>query len=162
MDGKLFTTDFLLEGIKETQAWRDLSDGTVDEFVTQARGVLESVPPGNRENEGVTEEHIIKPILRLLGWEELLPQQNLSAKGRKEVPDLLLFEDAERLQAARRERDESRKYRHGLAIAESKRWELPLDRPDKGLADTRTPSSKMLWYIKRAAIMSTRPSPGGC
>lgn len=154
MNGKLFTTDFLLEGIKDTPAWQALSERAADQFVEQAREILTAVPAGHRENEGVTEKDIITPILRVLGWEKMLSVQNLSARGREEVPDLLLFDDAEHRQEALREAEEHRRYRHGLAIAESKRWELPLDRSDQGSTDPRTPSSKMLWYMRRAAIMS--------
>jgi hypothetical protein len=47
-------------------------------------------------NESQTEDDLIWPILRALGWTESLRQQNLSPKGRDDVPDGVLFESAEK------------------------------------------------------------------
>jgi hypothetical protein len=154
VNGQMFTTEFLVEGIKDTPQWKAVPDADVATFVNAARTIFAQIPPGARENESVTEEHIIKPILGLLGWEDLLPQQNLSTWGREDVPDLLLFADGERLQSARRKKQDFERYPFGLAIEESKRWELPLDRADPTIPDPRAPSSQMLWYMRRAAVIS--------
>src|SRR3546814_2072638 len=57
--------------------------------------------------------------------------------------------------AARSERNDSRRYRHGHVVVEAKRWGRPLDRGDSSNPlDTGTPSSQMLRYLSRAAVVS--------
>ncbi|MDB5736588.1 MAG: hypothetical protein JWO65_256 [Sphingomonas bacterium] len=63
-------------------------------------------------------------MLAVLGWTESLRQQNLSAKGRDDVPDGLLFADTISKAVANRLDDQSKRYNHGLAVVESKRWAL--------------------------------------
>ena len=89
-------------------------------------------------------------MLELLGWTEWLRQQNLSAGGRGDVPDGLLFADAERKATANEVFDEWKRYGFGLAIVESKRWGLPLDRGSAQAAERTAPSTQMLRYLRRA------------
>ncbi|MBC7481960.1 MAG: restriction endonuclease, partial [Rhizobacter sp.] len=93
-----------------------------------------------------------------LGWgNDYLSQTNLSPKRREDVPDFLLFGDAKAMQTARNEPREDRRYRHGLAILEAKRWMRPLDRGDSAEAtDPGAPSSQMLRYLSRADVASDR------
>jgi hypothetical protein len=72
---------------------------------------------------------VIKKLLVALGWDgDFLPQVNLSGK---------------------------RRFRHGLAILEAKRWLRPLDRGDSTEAtDPDAPSSQMLRYLSRADVVS--------
>lgn len=51
-------------------------------------------------DEAVTEADLIHPVLETLGWEETLPQQTTSGRGRVDVPDVLLFPDAAAKSAA--------------------------------------------------------------
>ena len=44
-------------------------------------------------NETHTEDDLIWPVLECLGWTEKLRHQNLSERGRDEVPDGILFRD---------------------------------------------------------------------
>ena len=69
----------------------------------------------------MTETEIVFQVLETLGW-AYLPQQTASGKGRQDVPDALLFADAAAKQAALAERGDERRYRHGVAIVECKRW----------------------------------------
>jgi len=93
-----------------------------------------------------------------LGWgNDYLSQTNLSPKRREDVPDFLLFGDAKAMQTARNEPREDRRYRHGLAILEAKRWMRSLDRGDAAEAtDPGAPSSQMLRYLSRADVVSDR------
>ena len=82
---------------------------------------------------------------------------NLSGKRREDVPDILLFPDAAAMQVAPDESRDNRRYRHGLAILEAKRWLRPLDRGDAAEAsDPGAPSSQMLRYLSRADVVSDR------
>jgi hypothetical protein len=77
---------------------------------------------------------------------------------RFDVPDMLLFPDAETKAKALAERD--RRFRHGVAIVENKRWDRPLDRPTKGTRkgdlEREVPSNQILRYLSRAETLSDR------
>lgn len=96
-------------------------------------------------------------MLEALGWKHYLPQQTTSGKGRREVPNNLLFADEEHKQRALKEKKDDRRYRHGLVIVESKRWQRALDRGEEteGL-DPGTPSNQILRYLTQAEIASDK------
>ncbi len=147
--GGLLTKRFLAEGIIGTEAWTGLSDSEMDDIRTRLRSVLATVPKFRKPTESETEAEVIRPILGILGWSDTLLQQNLSAKGRSDVPDMLLFGDRASLETAAGLHHHHR-YRHGLCVVESKRWERPLDREEKGSrAERGVPSSQMLRYLRR-------------
>lgn len=157
MRGKLFSHEFLFEGIRETAAWRALGDDAVASFRSAARAALGAVPPSGALNEAATETEVIFPVLRALGWAHSLTQQAAAARGREDVPDVLLFGDEEAKRRALHESSGDRKYRHGLAIVESKRWDHPLDRgADRSGAKGGAPSSQMLRYLTRVEVASDR------
>lgn len=159
MRGKLFTEDFLLEGITETRAWRDLKADEVDRFEDTIRRVLEAFPVSGTPNEATTENDLIYPVLDALGWEHYLAQQTTSGRGRRDVPDLLLFPDGSAKRDAQAEKQEARRYRYGSAVLEAKRWERTLDRGERrgGAAPVLAegaPSTQMLRYLSRAETVS--------
>jgi Eco57I restriction-modification methylase len=100
---------------------------------------------------------VILPVLSALGWTQWMRQTNTSQQGRYDIPDFLLFaSDAEKA-AARAERQDERRYRHGKLIVEAKRWGRPLDRGDRNdPLDPGTPSSQMLRYLSRVEVASDR------
>lgn len=70
---------------------------------------------------------------------------------------MLLFADAQAKTAALKEKREDRRYRHGIAILESKRWMRPLDRGDAtDPLDRGTPSNQILRYLSTVEIASNR------
>ncbi|CAO3409805.1 hypothetical protein [Azospirillum largimobile] len=147
--GGLVTKRFLIEGIIGTEAWVALSTDRLAELHARLCEVLAAIPRFRRPTEAETEAEVIRPVLGILGWEDTLLQQNLSAKGRSDVPDMLLFRDRASLEAAARLHHHQR-YRQGLCVVESKRWERPLDREEKGSrADGGVPSTQMLRYLRR-------------
>jgi len=73
--------------------------------------------------------------------------------GRDDVPDGLLFADATTKAAANSHDDQWRRYAHGLAVVESKRWARPLDRAS-GRDETTAPSTQMLRYLRRIDDLS--------
>lgn len=158
MQGQLFTQDFLRRGIQTTPPWQELSDEVLGRFTAGLRSIFKSLTADSNVNEAQTEQLIIEPVLAELGWgDDYLPQVNLSGKRREDVPDVLLFPDAAAKAKAFAESKDDRRYRHGLAILEAKRWRRLLDRSDASeTTDPGTPSSQMLRYLSRADVMSDR------
>ena len=155
MQGKLFTQDFLQEGIQQTSAWAKITDAEVAAFRSKAKKALTVFPATQRPNEAVTISEVIEPLMRLLGWSDALPQQTSSSKGRMDVPDFLLFADAMGKAQALTEKKEDRRYRYALALLEAKRWQRPLDRGDaQDLLDPIAPSNQILRYLSRADVAS--------
>src|SRR3546814_2899530 len=106
-------------------------------------------------NEAQTEDEVIVPGLAALGWTDFIRQDTTSQSGRQDVPDFLLFASTEAKRAARSERNDSRRYRHGHVVVEAKRWGRPLDSGDSSNPlDTGTPSSQMLRSLSRAPVVS--------
>ncbi|MDR2366018.1 MAG: hypothetical protein LBD68_09255, partial [Zoogloeaceae bacterium] len=156
MQGQLFSQDFLLRGIRETPPWEALGDDELSRFRGALQGVYAGLGADSVMNEAQTEQIVIEKVLVALGWEEnYLPQVNLSGKRREDVPDVLLFPDAPSRARALAESRDDRRYRHGVALLEAKRWLRPLDRGDEREAlDPGAPSSQMLRYLSRADVVS--------
>ena len=145
--GSLFAQDLLDSSIAEFPEWEAYGDPDLASFESEVQLLFDRFPTDGKPNETQTEDDLIWPVLRLLGWTESLRQQNLSAKGREDVPDGLLFADAAAKDRANQLAREWKRYEHGLSIVESKRWNLPLDRGD---ANKAAPSTQMLRYLRRA------------
>ncbi|KIC55951.1 restriction endonuclease [Brevundimonas nasdae] len=143
--GALFSTDYLREAIRDTAAYRAVD---VTHLRTRLDQIAAAFPQNARTNESQTEDDFIWPVLAALGWSESLRQQNLTVTGRDDVPDGLLFADTEAKAAANALDDQWRRYGHGLAVVESKRWARPLDRAS-GRDETTAPSTQMLRYLRR-------------
>ena len=147
--GSLFTQEYLLEGIKASDAWKSLGDQSVLAVRTAIAERLAAIQKFKKPNEAETEAEVIWPVLRALGWGHSLPQQNLSLGGREKVPDGLLFGDGEAKNKAAAEKSWSR-FRYGLSIMEAKRWKRLLDRGDKtDPEDPGIPSNQILKYLRR-------------
>ena len=95
------------------------------------------------------------PVLAHLGWTASLRQQNLSAAGRQDVPDGLLFQDSAAKDRANGFTEEWRRYTFGLAVVESKRWGRPLDRRSDRWGEETAPSTQMLRYLRRVDDLTT-------
>ena len=145
VSGSLFTTDYLVEGVTNSAAYL-----AVDVAGLRARlnETAAAFPQSDRTNESQTEDDFIWPVLEALGWTESLRQQNLTVTGREDVPDGLLFADAAAKAAANVHGDQYKRYGHGLAVVESKRWARPLDRAS-GRNEATAPSTQMLRYLRR-------------
>ena len=98
---------------------------------------------------------MIWPVLGQLGWTASLRQQNLSAHGREDVPDGLLFQDTAAKDRANGFPSEWKRYEFGLAVVESKRWLRPLDRRSGRRGEENAPSTQMLRYLRRVDDLST-------
>jgi len=158
MEGKLFSQDFLLDGIRSTHVWEALPDAALDAFRENLARIYAPLTTDSQLNEANTEADIIEQVLDLLGWRDLtLKQVTASSTRREDVPDFLLFPDEAAKQAARAEKRDDRRYRHGVAIIEAKRWMRPLDRGDAtNRLDPGTPSNQILRYLSSVEVASDR------
>lgn len=150
LSGGLFSRYFLDTGVRTTAVWAALSEQDVADFAAAARADLSAFRAAMAPNEAVTEERLIFPILRLLGW-DLLPQQQ-ATRRREDVPDALLFADAGAAGTAMTRPVGSERYRLADVVHESKRWDLALDRTTD--ASGRTPASQALRYLRLAEELS--------
>ncbi len=133
--GALFARDFLENSIEGMPEWKGLEEAELDRLAAELRKVFATFPVADRPNEAQTEDDLIWPVLEKLGWTEHIRQQPLS---RHMTPDALLFADAAAKAQANRVHDAAERYGLGLALAELKRWQAPLDRRDAGAATPAT------------------------
>ena len=92
MPGQLFTQYFLTDGIRATPERRAQAPAFA-QFRDAARRLFQDFAAYHNPNETQTEQDLIRPLLELLGWTDDLPQQTSS--GGEDIPDLLLFADAQ-------------------------------------------------------------------
>lgn len=158
MQGQLFTQDFLTRGILETPPHQALTDAAFTALRHSLQSIFAAFHGQSTINEAQTEALVINKVLVELGWgDDTLPQVNSDPRGREAVPDCLLFASADKKALAVSEARDDRRYRHGLAILEAKRWLRPLDRGDgKEVHDPDAPSSQMLRYLSRVDVASDR------
>ena len=154
IQGGLFTRDFLLEGVLDEPVWKALDEDHVLVARERVETLLRRIIDQKAPNEAETEKQLIFPLLEAIGWtDHTLVQQNLSAVGRVDVPDALLFGDTDALDRARLEQPWQR-FQHGVCMVESKRWDRPLDRPLESRmrrkGEEGVPSAQMLRYLRRA------------
>ncbi len=162
MTGQLFTHYFLTDGIKATTEW-PASASYCAAFRQSLAQAYETFRQHHQPNEALTEQDLIRPVLDLLGWTDYLPQQG--ADRNQDIPDHLLFTDAESKTLGAGTSDPKDRYRHASVVEESKRFGLPLDARDSGdrvqvdppQADARrasTPHGQILRYLSTADIES--------
>lgn len=144
--GSLFTRDYLEEAITGDAAWNDV--GLVEIGIRIGK-IFAGFPTDRSPNEAQTESDLIWPILETLGWQFSLTQQNLTAKGRDDVPDGLLFLNDAAKATADRHIEDWKRYEHGVAVVEAKRWRRPLDRRSGKKDEANAPSTQMLRYLRR-------------
>jgi hypothetical protein len=147
--GSLFSTAFVEGGITELPDWSALSDADLLELRDDIAGIFARFPTSQTPNETQTEDDLIWRTLTHLGWAESLRQQNLTTRGRQDVPDGILFADIHAKERAIERPDEWRRYEIGSAIIESKRWNRPLDRRSDQRQEVTAPSTQMLRYLRR-------------
>jgi hypothetical protein len=147
--GSLFSSDFLTDTIRSLSDWGTLTDDGLDVFAARLHALAAAFPVSQTPNESQTEDDLIWPVLTALGWTDSLRQQNLSPKGREDVPDGLLFENAEAKARANAHPEEWKRYEFARAVVESKRWGRPLDRRSGKRGEETAPSTQMLRYLRR-------------
>ena len=154
LNGSLFTRDFLLEGICGTDGWATLTDASIAGVRARLDALLTAFGKIKNPTEAETEKELIWPLLEALGWGEMSVQQNLSAKAREDVPDALLYGDAE-AKAKAAPLAAWQRFQHGLCVVEAKRWNRVLDREEaRGKGEDGVPSTQMLRYLRRVDDVS--------
>lgn len=148
LKGSLFTRDFLIEGICETDAWKALGDSDTAEVRARLDKLLAAFTELKKPTEAETEKELIWPLLESLGWTDMSVQQNLSVKARDDVPDALLYASAQ-AKAKAAPLPAWQRFQHGLCIVEAKRWNRLLDREDAHGGEQGVPSTQMLRYLRR-------------
>jgi hypothetical protein len=155
--GTLFTEDFLNEGIRDTETWRNVTAESLAGFRTTLQTIFGQIADPTRLNEAQTEERIVKPALECLGWHSCYwVQERLETKGRANVPDYLFFGTPEGFAQADRKRKASERYPFAVAVGDAKAWAIDLDRRGGGAATDETPSGQILRYLSRADVQSDR------
>ncbi len=154
LSGGLFTSDWLNETIAKSADWEAVDDAAVAAFEAEVRDHFDKFPTDQKPNETQIEDGLIWKVLASLGCDQFLRQQNLSVKGRKDIPDGLLFLDGEAKAKANNFEEEHKRYEYGAVVVESKRWQLPLDRSSGARGEELAPSTQMLRYMSRADVMS--------
>jgi hypothetical protein len=155
ISGNLFTRDYLLEGIERTGQWKHLDDKRFAPLKQRLTAIAQKFLKIAKPNEAETEREFIYPVLEALGWTDYQVQQILSQKGRKQVPDALLFADSAAKSQAVAEAQQWKRFQYGLAVLEAKRWGRALDRADKrDPSEEGVPSTQMLQYLSRVDIQT--------
>ncbi len=146
MPGHLFTEYFLSDGIRLTQE-RQSQRPAFLAFRDAARRLFRDFAAHHEPNEHQTEQDLIRPLLQYLGWTDDLPQA--ASTGGEDIPDLLLFRDAEA--KTRATSSEASPYLEALAVAELKRFRRRLDTrgPGKG-TQASSPHAQILRYLSTA------------
>jgi hypothetical protein len=116
--GSLFSNDFLCDSINVLPDWTNFDEAAADSLASDLAALFKRFPVAGRPNESQTEDDLIWPVLRKLGWDHSLRNQNLTLRGRDDVPDGLLFESREAKARANRFHEEWKRYEFGLAIVE--------------------------------------------
>ena len=149
LNGGLFTRDFLIEGIRGTDAWAGVDDAVVGGVRTRLDALLSAFRKIKNPTEAETEKELIWPVLEAIGWSDMSVQQNLSAKARDDVPDALLFGDAD-AKAKAAPLAPWQRFQHGICVVEAKRWNRVLDREEgRRKGENGVPSTQMLRYLRR-------------
>ena len=155
MAGSLLTDYFLADGIKATPEWYTsvASELEFEAFRNEVRQSYHALSQAQDPNEAVTEQELIRPILELLGWTDYLPQQGASRN--EDIPDLLLFPDADAKERAITRASAEERYRDAVLVEESKRFGLPLDaRGQDGRRQATTPHDQIVRYLSTAEVES--------
>ncbi len=153
MPGQLFTHYFLSDGIAATNAWRACvgQPQAFSAFRNGVSAIFDAFSHYQNPNEAVTEQDLIRPLFELLGWRDYLPQQG--AARNEDIPDYLLFSDANAKARAAAKRRPGERYADAALVAESKRWRLPLDARDQDdRVQVSSPHGQILRYLATADI----------
>ena len=155
MSAQLFKQYFLTDGIRATDEWRESvrRPETFAVFVNAIRARFNKFSQSSDPNEAVTEQDLIRPILESLGWTAYLPQQG--AARNEDIPDHLLFMDADSKKRAIARSNSKDRYKDALLVQESKRFDRSLDSREEGdKVQEGTPHGQILRYLSTAEIVS--------
>ena len=146
--GSLLTQYYLREGIRDTAAYKALSATQVTEHRSRLLLLWQAFRKMQTPSEADTESEFIYPVLQQLGWEWLV--QPKADKGRRDIPDALLFNTLVAKQAAQ-PLAATQRFHHGAVVVENEAARTNLDRSG---ASGEAPASQILRYMARAETLS--------
>ena len=155
--GALFTTDFLTEGLPLSPIWDGPGAPDATALATTFRAILAGAGSLADLNEAQTEERVVRPMLRALGWDGLFEvQSNIETRGRANVADYAYFPDAQGRARADAARAADAKLAHAIAIGDAKAWKVDFEDANTGSRPGETAVAQTLRYLERAKIQSNR------
>ena len=146
--GTLFTEDFLQRGLVESAVWQSVDGQTFDAFRHGLTQILDAIADPAKLNEGQTEERIIRPMLKALGWDNAYSvQEKMQGRLQRNVPDYLLFADNDAFVRADEARGSHARLAHALAVGDAKAWNVGLDDQGSGAGKDETAAGQILRYL---------------
>ncbi len=154
LQGTLFSSYFLEEGIKTTEDWKRLSDNKVNNAFAQIKELISGFQEREKPDEADTEDGLIVPILELLGF-QWSRQKSPDTTGRHDVPDFVLFPNREAKKEFDKKEPKQKPWDKAVCILEGKRWKRALDKRDNtDPLDRGVPSNQILRYLSSVEIAS--------
>ncbi|MDO8445588.1 MAG: TaqI-like C-terminal specificity domain-containing protein [Deltaproteobacteria bacterium] len=145
----LFSNNYLDHHLPQTSIWTQNTDSIekAKEDISIAYQGIEGLKLGPGE-EASLEEKLIRPVLKILGYElDIQPTTQRGAK--KKRPDYALFRDKASLEEAHKDKNNlTRFFSHPLTILEAKYWGRRLNDADtKDKLDARDPTAQTVKYL---------------
>ncbi len=123
-NSRLFSGDFLTERLQGWSDWK-IPQAELKDVQARLRDLFAAALPTT--SEAGLEEELIRPILsEILGFSYLVQPSRRIFKTHRQ-PDYALFPDEETKQAAKAFDGEKKLFKHALAVADAKVWDVDLD-----------------------------------
>ncbi len=137
----LFSNHYLESILPQTEQWKTFSEeGKLFDLIA----LFKDSKHFPSYNEAQLEEHLIKPVLKLLGF-EFEVQADVGTGS--DYPDYALFGVYDKTKVWR---NKEALFKEALTICEAKRWDRELDRPDKDkMSKSWNPSFQIWVYLNR-------------
>ena len=142
--GNLFSTSLFTERSNHCTQ----SDLEVTPFRKDLEAVFCKFFDDANPNERETIDNLVIPVLRLLGWDDIIQEQNLKSEEQSEFPDGLIFLNEELKRAAQNLPNQWERFKFGVAILETKKWDMKIDQDFSSKNESETPSKQMMRYIR--------------
>lgn len=149
---RLFSDHYLDEFLPKSAEWRAGADGAAGKL-EELREIWRRFTPSSKEAQ--TEEELVRPVLRALGH-TFEVQAALKTPDGPKFPDYVLYRDEEALRGNKeRVLDETLLRGGGLAVADAKYWERPLDqalRVGKDPFTNKNPGYQISFYMQHSGL----------
>ena len=148
-NSELFSTHWLTHRLQSEPEWQELRAGADSALSSIAKlWKAQATRVQQYGSEQALEAAFIQPVLKFLGW-ELIYQPHL--RGRR--PDYALFQSEESLQlAVDAGRTNPDFWKYPVAVADSKNWNISLDRPTIVNQQREYPPEQIEWYLDRSEL----------
>ena len=148
-NGGLFSEHFLENRLPE---WPEYAGFDCRELMEEIGSIWQREREGlSGANEAQVEEHLVQPVLGLLGHAWTPQAGYMSATGRG-VPDYALFlTDEARMKAARLPKNSLDRFGDAVAVAEAKEFERPFNTRRGGLQN-EDPHAQILRYLNETRV----------